>query len=59
MSDDIFKMEELPESILVVGGGYIGIEIAQILHAFGVKTKILVREKMLRMVDQELIEVLI
>jgi glutathione reductase (NADPH) len=27
-SDDFFDMEELPQSIVVIGGGYIGIEIA-------------------------------
>jgi len=27
-SDDIFAMEELPKSMIVIGGGYIGIEIA-------------------------------
>jgi len=27
-SDDIFTMEELPKSIVVLGGGYIGVEMA-------------------------------
>lgn len=27
-SDDFFAMEELPKSIVVIGGGYIGIELA-------------------------------
>ena len=30
-SDDFFAMEELPESIVVLGGGYIAVELAQIL----------------------------
>ena len=29
-SDDVFTMEELPKSMVVLGGGYIGIEMAQI-----------------------------
>jgi pyruvate/2-oxoglutarate dehydrogenase complex dihydrolipoamide dehydrogenase (E3) component len=29
-------MEELPKSLIVLGGGYIGIEISQIMQAFGV-----------------------
>ena len=33
---DIFSMEELPKSLIVLGGGYIGIEISQIMQAFGV-----------------------
>lgn len=52
-------METLPESIVVLGGGYIAVEIAQILNAFGVKVTLLVRDKMLRLVDQELITHLI
>ncbi len=36
-SNDIFHMETLPESILVVGGGYIACEFACILHGLGVK----------------------
>ena len=27
-SDDIFTMEEVPKSMVVIGGGYIGIEMA-------------------------------
>jgi len=52
-------MEELPKSMVVLGGGYIGVEMAQIMHAFGVKTTLLVRNKLLAgHCDQELIPVL-
>jgi len=27
-SDDIFTMERLPKSMVVIGGGYIGVEMA-------------------------------
>jgi len=37
-SDDLFALEELPESMIVLGGGYIGVEMAQIMQALGVKT---------------------
>ena len=58
-SDDLFTMEELPKSMVVLGGGYIGVEMAQIMHAFGVKTTLLVRNKLLAgHCDQELIPVL-
>ena len=36
-SNDIFKLDALPESILIVGGGYIACEFACILHGLGVK----------------------
>jgi glutathione reductase (NADPH) len=35
VSDDIFLMEELPKSILIVGGGYIASEMACILNGLG------------------------
>ena len=39
-SDQALWLEELPESLLVVGGGVIGCELAQIFHDFGVQTTI-------------------
>jgi glutathione reductase (NADPH) len=36
VSDDIFHLEELPRSMLIVGGGYIACEFACILHGLGV-----------------------
>ncbi|MDV4145967.1 glutathione-disulfide reductase [Shimia sp. FJ5] len=35
-SNDIFHLDELPESILIVGGGYIASEFAGILNGLGV-----------------------
>jgi len=40
-SDEALEMEELPESILIVGGGVIGIEWASMLADFGVKVTVL------------------
>ena len=36
-TDSIFDLEDLPESVLVVGGGYSGCEFASILNALGCK----------------------
>lgn len=36
-SDDIFHLDELPGSILIVGGGYIACEFAGILNGLGVQ----------------------
>ena len=36
-SNDIFKLDVLPESVLVVGGGFIACEFASILNGLGVK----------------------
>lgn len=40
-SDHALKLEELPESILIVGGGVIGIEWASMLADFGVEVTVL------------------
>ncbi len=37
VSDDVFQLEELPKSILIVGGGYIACEFACILNGLGVE----------------------
>ena len=36
VSDDMFKMDTLPQSILIIGGGYIACEFAGILNGLGV-----------------------
>lgn len=35
VSDDIFHLEAMPERIIIVGGGYIGVEFAGIFHGMG------------------------
>ena len=42
-SDDFFKLEKLPKSILFIGGGYIAMEFAHIVARFGVKVTIVDR----------------
>lgn len=44
VSDDVFEMDTLPESIAVIGGGYIGVEMSNIFHALGVDTHLFVRK---------------
>lgn len=39
-SDEILAIKELPKSLLIVGGGYIGCEFASIFSAFGVAVSI-------------------
>jgi len=39
-SDEAFTMADLPESIIIVGGGVIGTEWASLLHDFGVSVTI-------------------
>lgn len=39
-SDEALLLEELPGSIIIVGGGVIGVEWASLLHDFGVKVTV-------------------
>ncbi|WP_136634786.1 glutathione-disulfide reductase [Pseudooceanicola onchidii] len=38
VSDDIFHLDTLPKSILIIGGGYIACEFAGVMAGLGVKT---------------------
>ncbi|MEJ6398307.1 FAD-dependent oxidoreductase [Yoonia sp. 208BN28-4] len=54
VSNDMFLLEELPKSILIIGGGYIACEFACILHGLGVKVTIFNRKAaILRGFDDE------
>ena len=59
VSDDVFALETLPASLVVLGGGYIAVEMAQIMQAFGVKTTLVVRDVPLRHVDAEVVDLLV
>lgn len=55
VSDDIFHLKKLPNSIAIIGGGYIACEMASIMNGFGVKTKLIYRgDQILRGFDQEI-----
>lgn len=54
-SNDAFFLDELPSSIVVVGGGYIGVEFAGIFNGLGVETHLLYRgDLFLKAFDQDL-----
>jgi dihydrolipoamide dehydrogenase len=40
VNDDVFDWHDLPGSVAVVGGGVIGLELAQALHRLGVRTRL-------------------
>ena len=42
-SDDVFDLQVLPKNILILGGGYIAIELASIFNGLGVNTSISLR----------------
>ncbi|MBF8969882.1 glutathione-disulfide reductase [Streptococcus sp. NLN76] len=44
VSDDVFAWKELPESIAIIGAGYIAVEMAGLLNSLGVKVDLFVRK---------------
>ncbi len=52
-SDDFFALEDKPDSVLIIGSGYIAVELACVLNSLGTETSILVRKQsVLRNFDQ-------
>jgi len=57
VSDDVFFLEQLPRSIVVVGGGYIAVEFAGIFANLGVETHLVHRgARVLKGFDAECVE---
>ena len=53
-SNDMFDLPDFPRRLVVVGGGYIGCEMASIFHGLGAQTTLLYRgEQILRGFDDE------
>ncbi|KAF7978715.1 hypothetical protein HWV62_44997 [Athelia sp. TMB] len=51
-SDGFFELETQPKRVVVVGAGYIAVELAGVLHTLGSETHIIIRhEKVLRTFD--------
>ena len=57
-STTAFELDELPESMIVLGGGYIGCELAQMFARAGVKITILFRSRLLPEAEPEISEAL-
>jgi len=58
-SDSVLKMDRIPQSLVVVGGGVIGCEYASIFTAIGVKVSLVDgRDRVLPFLDAELSELL-
>jgi glutathione reductase (NADPH) len=54
-SNDVFELDEQPESIVIEGGGYIGVEFACIFAGLGTKVTLVIRgEEILRGFDDDI-----
>ncbi|NBI43273.1 glutathione-disulfide reductase [[Haemophilus] felis] len=59
-SNGVFELNRLPKSVAVVGAGYIAVELAGVLNAFGVETHLFVRQHApLRNFDPLIVETLL
>lgn len=59
-SDGFFEWETLPESVLVMGAGYVAVELAGVLNGLGAKTHLAYRfDRPLRSFDEEIVEALL
>ncbi|MDJ0690234.1 MAG: glutathione-disulfide reductase [Xenococcaceae cyanobacterium MO_188.B32] len=55
VSDNMFHLQEQPQRLVVLGGGYIGVEFACIMHGLGSEvTQIIRADKILRGFDDDL-----
>jgi glutathione reductase (NADPH) len=58
-SNEAFFLEQLPERVILVGGGYVAVEFAGIFHGMGTQVTIVHRgDKLLRGFDEDLRDVL-
>ncbi len=55
-SDELLAMKEIPESMIVLGGGVVAMEFASIYAELGTKVNVIVRSAILRMVDGEVVK---
>ncbi len=57
-STTALELEKLPKSLLVIGGGYIGLELAQMFTRAGVKVTIVCRSRLLPHAEPEISDAL-
>ena len=57
-NETIFSISETPRHLLVLGGGPIGVEIAQAFAMLGIKVSLIVRNNLLPKDDSELVTIL-
>lgn len=59
-SDGFFELDEVPKRTVVIGAGYIAVEVAGVLNALGSDTHLFVRkDRPLRTFDKDIVDVLV
>ncbi len=57
-STSLLELDALPESLMVLGGGYVGVELAQVMSRLGVRVTIVCRSRLLPQVEPEVSDAL-
>lgn len=57
-STTLLELEHLPKTLIVIGGGYIGAELAQMMARMGVAVTVICRSRLLPQVEPEVSEAL-
>ena len=57
-STTAMEMERLPESMIVIGGGYVGVELAQMFQRAGVRITVVCRSRLLPQAEPEIAQAL-
>jgi pyruvate/2-oxoglutarate dehydrogenase complex dihydrolipoamide dehydrogenase (E3) component len=56
---EALELDEVPEHLLVIGGGYVGLELSQAMHRFGSKVSVIDRnDRLLHREDDDVTEAL-
>ena len=56
---EALELDEVPEHLLVIGGGYVGIELSQAMRRFGSKVSVIERnDRLLHREDEDVTEAL-
>ena len=51
-STELLRLEKLPKSIIIIGGGYIACELGHYLDAMGVRVEFVLRSKFMKTLDE-------
>ena len=57
-STSLLELDQLPESLIFLGGGYIGVELAQMMARMGTRVTIVCRSRLLQRTEPEVSEAL-
>jgi mycothione reductase len=55
-SDTVMRIDTLPEHVVILGGGYIGVEFAHVFSALGARVSVVGRSSLLRSHDETVCE---